>query len=200
MEFRDKNGRLLSSSETVTKIKNRLCSWLQDFALLWIHLAFSLIPVHFVRKLVFQLAGGRLGKGSVIHMQARFFDPRGISVGEDSLLGWGIFIDGRDKVSIGNHVDIASEVQIYNSEHDIHSPDFHATTAPVSIGNYVFIGPRAIILPGVNLGRGAVVGAGAVVTKDVPDYAVVGGVPARIISERRIRDLHYRLGRARLFQ
>jgi acetyltransferase-like isoleucine patch superfamily enzyme len=70
----------------------------------------------------------------------------------------------------------------------------------VTIGNYVFIGARATILPGVKIGEGAVVAAGAVVTKDVAPKKVVGGVPAREIKERQVRELRYRLGRARLFQ
>ena len=89
---------------------------------------------------------------------------------------------------------------IYNSEHDLEKEDFSARLEPVEIGDYVFIGPRAIILPGVKIGKGAVIGAGAVVTKDVPDFAIVGGVPAKVIGERKNKSLHYRLGRARLFQ
>jgi maltose O-acetyltransferase len=133
-------------------------------------------------------------------MGAKFFEPAGVTVGEDTIIGDRIFLDGRAPLTIGSHVDIASEVMIYNSEHDINAADFGAVSAPVSIGDYVFIGPRAIILPGVNVGKGAIVAAGAVVTKDVPEYAMVGGVPAKVISERKLKDLHYRLGRARLFQ
>lgn len=58
-------------------------------------------------------------------------------------------------------------------------------TGKVTIGNDVWIGMRSVIMPGVNIGNGAVVGAGAVVTKDVPDYAIVGGVPARVIKYRK---------------
>ena len=101
---------------------------------------------------------------------------------------------------IGNHVDIASSVMIYNSEHDLEKADFSARTEPVKIEDYVFIGPRAIILPGVKIGKGAVVAAGAVVTEDVPDFAIVGGVPAKVIGERKNKNPNYRLGRARLFQ
>ena len=64
----------------------------------------------------------------------------------------------------------------------------------------MFIGPRAIILPGVKIGKGAVVGAGAVVTKDVAPFKVVGGVPAKEIGERKNKNPNYKLGRARLFQ
>src|SRR3990167_1266975 len=103
-------------------------------------------------------------------------------------------------INIGSHVDIASDVMIYNSEHDINSDDFHAILGPVEIGDYVFIGPRAIILPGVKIGKGAVIAAGAVVTKDVGEFKIVGGVPAQVIGERNLKDPHYKLGRARWFQ
>jgi maltose O-acetyltransferase len=143
------------------------------------------------------LAGIKIGRGSVIHTKARFYDPRNISIGEDAIIGEFSVLDGRDKLTIGSHVDIASEVMIYNSEHDINDEYFRAKNSPVVIEDYVFIGPRAIVLAGVTVGRGAVIGAGAVVTKDVPPYAIVGGVPAKIIGERRNKDLHYKLGRAR---
>jgi len=137
---------------------------------------------------------------SRIHIGDRFFYPANIEVGEGSVIGDNAFLDGRDRLIIGNHVDIASGVMIYNSEHDINSEDFGAIVAPVEIGDYVFIGPRAIILPGVKIGKGAVVAAGAVVTKDVEEFTIVGGVPAQVIGERKTKDPHYRLGRVRLFQ
>jgi maltose O-acetyltransferase len=136
----------------------------------------------------------------VIHLWARFYDPSKIEIGQDSHIGDNCFLDGRRKIKIGNHVDIASQVLIYNEEHNVHSSDFEAIGGEVEIGDYVFIGPRAIILPNVKIGKGAVVAAGAVVTKDVADGTIVGGVPAVKIGERKVKDLHYKLGRARLFQ
>jgi maltose O-acetyltransferase len=133
-------------------------------------------------------------------MWANFFEPSNIKIGEDTIIGNNVFLDGRAPLIIGNHVDIAAEVLVYNSEHDINSDDFHATEEPVEIGDYVFIGPRAIILPGVKVGKGAVIAAGAVVTCDVPEFTIVGGVPARKIGERKLKKLNYRLGRARWFQ
>jgi maltose O-acetyltransferase len=103
-------------------------------------------------------------------------------------------------LSIGNHVAIASHVLIYNSQHDTGKEDFSAEYGEVVIGDYVFIGPRVTILPGVHIGKGAVIGAGAVVTRDVDEFSVCGGIPARVLGQRKLKDLHYRLGRARLFQ
>ena len=147
-----------------------------------------------------RLYGAKIGKGSSIHMGGRFFSLKNLKIGQDTIIGYGFFLDGREKVDIGNHVDIASEVMIYNSEHDINSEDFAASFGSVEIEDYVFIGPRVIILPGVKIGKGAVVAAGAVVTKDIADFAIVGGVPAQVIGERKEKNLNYKLGRARLFQ
>lgn len=197
--FYDRMGRKLSMTEASGKVGNRLYNWLADFFLFLIYLK-CFIPSHHLRRLLLRLGGAKIGQGSAIHMGVSFFSLRHLKVGEDTILGRNIFLDGRAPINIGNHVDIASDVMIYNSEHDINSEDFHAMVAPVEIGDYVFIGPRAIILPGIKIGKGAVVGAGAVVTKDVGDFQIVGGVPAQVIGERKLRDPKYRLGRARLFQ
>jgi len=197
--LQDKSGGVLSFSQAVSKILNRLYNYLADFFLFLLQLSF-LFPSHHFRRLLLRLGGAKIGKGSSLHTNCRFFSVRNLIVGEDTIIGYGCFLDGRDKVIIGSHVDIASEVLIYNSQHDVDSEDFHPTHALVEIKDYVFIGPRAIILPGVSIGRGAVVAAGAVVTKNVPDFAIVGGVPAKVIGERKNKNLNYRLGRARLFQ
>ena len=199
MFIKDKQGKELTISEIFEKVINRIKNILLEFEVFLLHLV-GLIPIHFKRRFFYRLAGIKIGKGSTIHTRARFYDPRNISIGEDSIIGEGVVLDGRDKLVIGSHVDIASEVMIYNSEHDINDESFIAKNSPVRIEDYVFIGPRVIILAGVTVGRGAVVGAGAVVTKDVPPYAIVGGVPAKIIGERRNKDFHYRLGRARWFR
>ncbi|MEK7109923.1 MAG: acyltransferase [Patescibacteria group bacterium] len=199
MFIKDKQGKVLTISEIVGKVVNRIFNILLEFEVFLLHLV-GLIPSHCCRRFFYRLAGIKIGKGSTIHTGARFYDPRNILIGEDSIIGEGVVLDGRDQLSIGSHVDIATEVMIYNSQHDVNSENFAATTAPVKIEDYVFIGPRVIILAGVTVGRGAIIGAGAVMTKDVPPYAIVGGVPAKIIGERRNKDLHYRLGRARWFR
>ncbi len=189
----------LFSDEFQRKAKNRSNTVAREFFVFLLHLV-GHFPSHHVRRFVYRLAGMTIREGSTLHEGARFYNPSNIVIGKDTIIGEYAVLDGREKLVIGDHVDIASEVMIYNSQHDIHSDDFHAISERVVIDDYVFIGPRAIILPGVTLGKGSVVGAGAVVTKSVEPYAIVGGVPAKVIGERKSKDLHYKLGRAAWFR
>lgn len=197
--FKDRMGQPLTTGEVSKKAVNRAFNWILDLELLLITWV-GLVPFHMFRLFFYNLVGIRIGRGSRIHTGARFFYPGNIKIGEGTIIGDNVFLDGREKLIIGNHVDIASSVMILNSEHDINSEDFHAVNAPVEIEDYCFIGPRVIILPGVKIGRGAIVAAGAVVTKDVAGGAIVGGIPAEVIGERKLKEFHYKLGRARLFQ
>ena len=197
--FYDKNKQRLSTGQALNKILNRFNNIFLDFELMLLRITGN-IPSHTFRLFVYRLAGVKIGKGSAVHMWCNFFYPPGITIGTDSVIGDHCFLDGRDTLNIGSHVDIASGVLIYNSQHDIESPDFGAVYGPVVIGDYVFIGPRSIILPGVTIGKGAVIGAGAVVTRDMPPFSIAAGIPARVIGERKNKNPAYRLGRARLFQ
>lgn len=198
--MKDRMGRELTSQETFQKITNRIKNIWLDFWLLVLYEIGINVPFHSVRKFFYRISGMKIGNNSYVHMWARLFNPAGIQIGEGTVIGDHAFLDGRAPLKIGNHVDIASHVLIYNSEHDIHSEGFDPIEQSVEIDDYAFIGPRAIILPGVKIGRGAVVAAGAVVTSDVKPFEIVGGVPAKVIGERKNKNLHYNLGRVRLFQ
>lgn len=158
------------------------------------------LPSHGLRRFFYRMSGVKIGKGSTLHMWVSFYNPSNIQIGADSIIGEKAVLDGRDRLIIGNHVDITSEVMIYNSEHDINDEKFKAVSAPVIIEDYVFIGPRAIILPGVKIEKGAIIGAGAVVTKNVQENSIVGGVPAKVIGERLNKNPNYKLGRAAWFR
>lgn len=199
LEFRDKMGRKLGIITALKKIVNRFGAYLEDIDLFILRLI-GFFPFHTVRYLFYTLEGVKIGRGVHIHMGTQFFKPKNISIGEGTIVGQNAFLDGRAKLEIGKFVDIASDVMIYNSEHNIDSEDFSPTYGDVSIGDYCFIGPRVIILPGVKIGKGAVLAAGAVVTKDVGDFKIVGGVPAHEIGNRTNKDPHYKLGRARMLQ
>ena len=97
-------------------------------------------------------------------------------------------------VIIGNNVDIAQETNIWTEQHDYNSPTYKAACKAVVIEDYVWLASRVTVLPGVHIGRGAVVASGAVVTKDVSPLAIVAGVPAIIIGYRKEEALQYHLG------
>lgn len=194
----------MGENQTVSQLKDkgfvRVQTIFMEFIVYLLH-EIGYIPLHWVRRLFYRIVGMKIGKGSAIHMYARFYKPAGISIGKDTIIGEFSVLDGRAPLTIGDHVDIASEVMFYNAEHDVNAADFAApTVGPITVGNYVFIGPRAIILPNVTIGEGAVIGAAAVVTKDVPPYAIIGGVPAKVIGERKNKNLHYTLGRPHWFR
>jgi len=196
---RDKSGQPLSFGTAANKVYCRLNTIILEFTVYLLHCV-GHIPIHHIRRFFYRIAGMKIGGGSSLHMGIRLYNPKNISIGTDTIVGENSILDGRSILSIGNHVDIASEVMIYNSEHNIRSPLFESVSGKVMIEDYVFIGPRSIILPGVTIGRGAVIAAGAVVTKNVQSFSVVGGVPAKEIGKREDKNIGYVLGRANWFR
>jgi acetyltransferase-like isoleucine patch superfamily enzyme len=145
------------------------------------------IPSHTIRfflyKHVFSID---IANSAILYWRCRFFNLKGVHIGNNSIIGNDAFLDGRRGLFIGNNVNIAGEVRIYTMEHDVNSPTFESTGSAVTIKDYVYIGTRVTILPGVNVGEGAVIASGAVVTKDVEPWTIVGGVPARYIKSRPV--------------
>jgi acetyltransferase-like isoleucine patch superfamily enzyme len=114
-----------------------------------------------------------------------WLDTRGnLTIGENTVINQRCHLDNRGGIEIGANVSISPEVHIITADHDVQHPMCIGRVAKVVIQDYVFIGSRATILPGVVIGKGAVVAACACVTKDVPPYTIVGGVPAQTIKER----------------
>jgi acetyltransferase-like isoleucine patch superfamily enzyme len=152
----------------------------------------SLLPFSWVRRLYFSLLGFHLAERSSIGLGFKFYKFGNISIGEGSVINRSCLFDNRDRIKIGKQVSIARDVSIYTAGHDVQSPLFEMTTGPVSIDDYVVIFAGAMLMPGVRIGYGAVIHAGAVVTKDVDPMAIVGGVPAITIGYRATKP-KYRL-------
>lgn len=128
------------------------------------------------------------GKDINIEKGAYFGDGLQLEVGDNSGLGINCLVIG--PVKIGSDVMIGPDVVVLTRNHRFDRTDIpmrcqeDVEPQPVVVGDDVWIGARAILLPGIRIGDGAIVGAGAVVTKDVPPYAVVAGNPARIVRSR----------------
>lgn len=126
-----------------------------------------------------------LGHGANIMMGFQVRKLGGITLGRNTNVNPKCMFDSRGgAITIGDYADIAPEVNIWTLEHNLNDPDFVTQGGPVRIGDYAWICNRAILLPGVTIGTGAVVASGAVVTKDVPEWTIVGGVPAKPIGKR----------------
>jgi acetyltransferase-like isoleucine patch superfamily enzyme len=151
-----------------------------------------------LRPLLYRLCGFEIDRSATLQGSVRFFNARRLAIGEGTLVNRGVYLDNRAGITIGRQVSIAHDVRIYTLGHDVHDPAFAVKGKPVRIDDYAVLFAGAFVMPGVHLGEGAVVMAGAVVTRSVPPFRIVGGNPARDIGERRGRPA-YRLDRRHWF-
>ena len=141
-----------------------------------------------VRRWTSQALFKHAGRNINIEKGAYFGDGRQIEIGDNSGIGENCQVCG--PVKIGDNVMMGPEVIILTKNHKFDRLDIpmlqqgYYPPEPVTIENDVWIGTRAIILPGVSIGKGAIIGAGTVVTKDVPEYSIVCGNPGQVIKRR----------------
>jgi acetyltransferase-like isoleucine patch superfamily enzyme len=154
----------------------------------------SPLPSKHIRNMILRLMGAKIGKGVPIYCGCEFRCPSGLIIGKGSTIGHNCGIDARKGLIIGENVCIAAQVMIWTLHHDYNSIDFLAVGDRVEIGDFAWLASRCIVLPGVKIGKGAVIASGAVVTKDVEPFTVVGGVPAKKIGERKIQNYKYSPG------
>ena len=160
----------------------------------------SCIPSHRVRLFLYRdMMKFQLASRCAIFMDCTFDGAGNFSLGKNSVINGKCRLDNKGAITIGDNVSISQEVMILTADHDTDSSDFAGRNRAVVINDYAWVGSRATIMPGVIIGKGAVVAAGALVTKNVEPYSVVAGIPARKIRERNT-DLHYQLDYRRLFQ
>lgn len=152
----------------------------------------SMIPSNHLRKWLYQGLGAECGKYSVFHFRTEIRSPYKLKIGKGSIVGDNALLDAHNYLTIGENVNMSSNVVIYTGHHDYRDPDFHSVRRPVSvtIGDRAWLGSNVMIMPGVTVGEGAVCCSGCVVTKDVEPYTVVAGIPAKKINDRPT-DLRY---------
>jgi acetyltransferase-like isoleucine patch superfamily enzyme len=159
---------------------------------------FTHVPFHFLRRLYLTaVLGIPIGAGSFIGMGCHF-TGRNIRIGSHTVVNRRCYLDGRAGLTLGDNVSVSPECYLLSLTHDPDSPDFQGVPRPSSLGDYVWLGARAMVLPGVDMGQGSVGAAGAVITKSCEPFGIMAGVPARKIGERN-RDLRYRLDYSPLF-
>jgi len=151
------------------------------------------IPFYVIRRPILKLFFIQsIGENTYFCMGTDFQGRRhNIYVGDNCMINKKVLLDGRGgKLLIGNNVDIGQEVNIWTLGHDPHDDYYASAGGDVIIEDYVWIASRATILHGVKIGRGAVVAANSVVTKDVAPNTIVGGIPAKVIGVRRSKLLY----------
>lgn len=143
------------------------------------------VPFHAFRLIFIKHLLGHVGVNTNFLMGLEIRKGVNVSIGNNSVVNKHVLLDGRGgKLVIGNNVDIAQETNIWTLEHDVNDDYHRVKGGDVIIEDYAWIASRVTILPGVKIGKGAVVASCALVTKDVPPMAIVGGVPAKVIGTR----------------
>jgi maltose O-acetyltransferase len=157
------------------------------------------IPSHAFRKFFYRsVMKFEIGEKSFIFCRAHFDTRAAFRMGRHSTINAECRLDNRGGITIGDNVSISAQVCILTADHDPGSRTFVGRERAVRIEDHAFVGTRAMILPGTTIGRGAVVAAGAIVTKDVSPLAIVAGSPAKEIG-RREPTLDYQVDYCRLF-
>lgn len=155
----------------------------------WLGKRFAYNVINNVRGL--RLA--KIGKGTNIHPTTIIREGEYVTIGEQCLINHNNVIQAgksaNGSITIGNYVHTGSNVVMLGFNHGFYTRDIPTKEqdymdAPIVIGDDVWIGTGAVILAGVTIGKGAIIAAGAVVNKDVPEYAIAGGVPAKVLKYR----------------
>lgn len=161
-------------------------------AMMWlINVLVTNIPSVRMRIWLFKMLGMKTYGAVKFYAGVHVRNPKGIVLEEGASIGPKVLLDGRSGLKIGRSAVIAYEAIVWTLNHDFNDVRFCGKGAPVEIGAYAWVCSRSIILPGITIGEGAVVASGAVVTHDVPPYAVVAGVPAKVIGMRERKKYCY---------
>jgi acetyltransferase-like isoleucine patch superfamily enzyme len=144
------------------------------------------IPLHWLRNLLIKVNVSKLGSNCSILRSIEIRVGKNVQIGDNCVINKSVLLDGRGgKLIIGNNVDIGQETNIWTLEHDVNDDYHQSSGADVIIEDFVWIASRVTILPGVTIGKGAILACNSVVTKNVGSMQIVGGIPAKQIGIRK---------------
>jgi putative colanic acid biosynthesis acetyltransferase WcaF len=129
-----------------------------------------------------RLWGAKIGSGCLVYGDAIIWAPWQLTMGDGAAVGDKAEIYNVAPITLGPKAVVSQQAFLCAASHDHRQEDFPLTTAPITVGARAWVAARAIVLPGITIGEGAVVGAGSVVTRDVPAGATVAGNPARPVG------------------
>lgn len=149
---------------------------------------FRLTPTHKLRIAWLKLFGAKLKWHHTIYPSVKIYAPWNLEITNGSVLGPRVEVYNKAPVKLGGGVVVSQDAYLCTASHDVTSPTMQLVKKPIVIEDNAWIAAHAIILPGVVIGKAAVVGAGAVVTKDVEPWTVVGGNPAKFVKKRELKN------------
>jgi acetyltransferase-like isoleucine patch superfamily enzyme len=174
--------------------------FLSEFRLYLCNHLISNIPSHTIRLCYYKkVMNFKIGKGSTVFMNCKFDCAGGLVIGENCVINAKCRLDSRGGLEIGNNVSLSEEVICLTADHNEELVGVSNREKRIIIADYVWVGTRAMILPGVKLEKGALIAAGAVVTRNVEYLNVAAGVPAKKINIRP-ENFNYSTNYKRLFQ
>ena len=175
----------------VTNLKRHIRGFFSGIKATLTERVYPAIPSKSLRNKLMRLSGAKISKDVMFYPGFSIRNPQGLEIEDGVNIGPKCLLDARKGLLIRKNAVIAYEAIIWSLNHDYNDIHFCGKGAKTEIGEYAWICSRSIILPGVKIGKGAVVASGAIVTKDVPDFAIVGGIPAKVIGYREEKNYQY---------
>jgi len=147
----------------------------------------SWLPGSRYRVILLRLFGAKIGRGVVVKPGVRVKYPWRLEIGDHAWIGEDVWVDNLADVRIGSHACVSQGAYLCTGNHDWSDPAFALLVRPITLGDASWVGARALIAPGVELGQGAVAAAGSVVRRPIPPWEIHAGNPAAFVRRRQIR-------------
>jgi putative colanic acid biosynthesis acetyltransferase WcaF len=139
------------------------------------------------RRMILRLFGAKIGRGVYVYPDTAIWAPWNLEMGDGSRLGPKVDCYSVAKIRIEAHAIVSQYSYLCSASHDYEREDFCQINGPITVGEYAWVAADAFVGPGVSIGRGAVCGARSVIVKDIPDWTIWAGNPARYIKDRKLR-------------